>query len=265
MSKVSARNEKRRLENKVKYEGFRFETANGMCEVVEYTNNESVKVRFIETGYEKDVWLKNVKTGNIRDCTAQTLYGVGVLGETNLKTRGKDAKEYILWKNMLKRCYDYNSKNDFPSYTSATTTESFKYFVKFISWCNQQVGFNFKDDKGKPFHLDKDILVKGNKLYSEDTCCFVPAEINSLFTKADRKRGTFPIGVSFNKSKGRFEAYCCSSTSRYLGSYDTAEEAFYVYKKAKESQIKLLANRWKDQIDPRVYEALMNYQVEITD
>lgn len=192
MSKVNARNERRRLENKVKYEGLRFETANGMCEVVEYVNNESVKVRFVETGYEKDVWLKSVKTGNVRDCTAPTIYGVGVVGETNLKTKGNDAKEYILWKNMLKRCYDFNSKKDFPSYSSATTTESFRYFVKFVYWCNKQVGFNEKDDKGRSFHLDKDILIKGNKMYSEDTCCFVPPEINGLFTKADRKRGKLP-------------------------------------------------------------------------
>ena len=265
MSKVNARNERRRLENKVKYEGLRFETANGTCEVVEYVNNESVKVRFVETGYEKDVWLKSVKTGNIRDCTAPTLFGVGVVGETNLKTKGNDAKEYTLWKNMLKRCYDFNYKKDFPSYSLATTTESFRYFVKFVYWCNKQVGFNEKDDKGRPFHLDKDILIKGNKLYSEDTCCFVPPEINGLFTKADRKRGNYPVGVSFNKGKGKFEVYCWNNNTRYLGSYATVEEAFYVYKTTKESHIKLLAEKWKDNIDPRIYEALINYQVEITD
>ena len=265
MSRINARNERRRLENKVKYEGLRFETVTGMCEVIEYINNESVRIRFINTGYEKEVWLKNVKTGNIRDCTSPTLYGVGVIGETHLKTNGKDAKEYVLWRNMLKRCYDTNSKKEFPSYILATVTENFKYFVKFTSWCEKQIGFNCKDVKGKPFQLDKDILIKGNKIYSEDTCCFVPAEINSLFTKADKIRGDYPVGVSFNKSKGRFESYCWSNTSRYLGSYDTVEEAFISYKHTKEAYVKELANKWKDQIEPRVYDALMNYQVEITD
>ena len=47
--------------------------------------------------------------------------------------------------------------------------------------------------------------------------------------------------------------------------FKTPEEAFYVYKEAKETYIKEVANRWKDQIDPRVYEALMKYEVEITD
>ena len=262
MSKINARNERRRLENKVKYEGLRFETANGTCEVVEYVNNESVKVRFVETGYEKDVWLKSVKTGNIRDCTAPTLYGVGVIGETNLKTKGKDAKEYILWRNMLKRCYDSNAKKEFPSYTLATTTESFRDFVKFTSWCIKQIGFNFKDDKGKPFQLDKDILFKGNKIYSEETCAFVPQEVNLLFVKREKSRGGYPIGVRFHKAGGMFRAMYNNKQSEH---FKTPEEAFCTYKEAKEAYIKEVANKWKDKIDPKVYEALMNYQVEITD
>ena len=59
-----------------------------------------------------------------------------------------------------------------------------------------------------------------------------------------------------NKSKGKKE---------YLGSFKTELEAFNAYKKAKESFVKELANKWKDKIDERAYEALMNYQVEITD
>ena len=50
-----------------------------------------------------------------------------------------------------------------------------------------------------------------------------------------------------------------------VGTYDTPEEAFYAYKPVKEAHIKSLAEKWKDQIDPRVYEALMNWTIEITD
>ena len=52
---------------------------------------------------------------------------------------------------------------------------------------------------------------------------------------------------------------------RVLGYYDSSEEAFYAYKAAKEAYIKEVFNEWKYQIEPRVYEALMKYQVEITD
>ena len=42
-------------------------------------------------------------------------------------------------------------------------------------------------------------------------------------------------------------------------------KAFNAYKEAKEAFVKEQAEKWKSQIDPRAYKALMNYQVEITD
>ena len=133
---------------------------------------------------------------------------------------------------------------------------------KFSKWCNEQIGFNFKDDKGKPFQLDKDILIKGNKIYSEETCAFVPQEVNLLFVKGEKSRGDYPIGVRFHKVSGMFRAMYNNKLSEH---FKTPEEAFCAYKEAKEAYIKEVANKWKDQIDQRVYEALMNYQVEITD
>ena len=53
--------------------------------------------------------------------------------------------------------------------------------------------------------------------------------------------------------------------SEWLGCFKTELEAFKAYKQAKEYFIKEQANKWKSQIDERAYEALMNYQVEITD
>lgn len=265
MKRVDAHKEKRRLANKLKYEGYRFKTKTGECEVVEYTNNENVLVRFVNTGYEKVVKLKAITCGNVRDCTASTVYGVGIVGETTLKTKGKDAVEYVLWKGMLARCYDDNIKQKYPSYDLSGVVENFKHFEKFINWCSEQIGYGAIDEKGRKFNLDKDILVKGNKLYSEDTCCFVPHEINAVLTHRKKVKSKYPIGVSFNKSKGKFEAYCCSMTTRYLGTYLTPEEAFEAYKRAKENHIQYLANKWVDHIDPRAYEALINYRVEITD
>ena len=110
--------------------------------------------------------------------------------------------------------------------------------------------------------MDKDILVKGNKIYSEDTCCFVPREINSLFVKRKKSRGNFALGVDYKKSVKKFRARC---GNKHLGLFNTELEAFYAYKQAKETYIKEVANKWKDQIDPRVYNALMKYEVEITD
>lgn len=145
-------------------------------------------------------------------------------------------------------------------------TIAFKNEREFRAWAFQQVGFNEPD-----FELDKDILVKGNRVYGPDTCAFLPTEVNLLFSgcyKA-RKRGIYPIGVSYNKGSGTFIAQMSKdravSLDKYLGSFKTVEEAFLCYKQAKEAKIKRMAEKWKDRIDSRVYKALMERTVEWDD
>ena len=57
----------------------------------------------------------------------------------------------------------------------------------------------------------------------------------------------------------------CVEGSSFIGHFDTEIEAFKAYKKVKESRLKDVAELYKDKIDHRVYDALMKYQVEITD
>lgn len=106
--------------------------------------------------------------------------------------------------------------------------------------------------------------MKGNKVYSEDTCCFVPREINNLLTLRRLKRGNYLIGVC-KKGRGFGSSLKKHGKSVWLGTFDTEIEAFHAYKEVKENYIKELANKWKGQIDIHVYEALMNWKVEITD
>jgi hypothetical protein len=113
--------------------------------------------------------------------------------------------------------------------------------------------------------LDKDILHKGNKIYSSDTCVFVPQFINKLFINRNADRGILPLGV---KTCGKKYYVQCSSGNRViknLGTYSTQIEAFNVYKKYKENLIKEVANEYKDKIPNRLYTAMVNYEVEITD
>ena len=191
-----------------------------------------------------------------------TVYNVGIIS-TNDKPYidGKMSIEYVLWVNMLCRCYDVKTKIKRPTYAECTTSESFLYYSNFKTWCNNQFGFN-----NNYFELDKDILVKGNKIYSEATCCFVPREINMLFTKSNGRRGEYPIGVCFEKRTGKYKSQIRKGSLKvHLGRYNTPYDAFLAYKEAKESYIKEVANKWKDKIDVRVYDALMNYEVEIND
>lgn len=184
--------------------------------------------------------------------------GVGYLGTGNFSTKTNE-KCYNVWRQMLNRCYNEKILVHQSSYRGCSVDERWHNFQNF---CENYLNMIGECD----YHLDKDILIKGNKIYSKDTCCLVPSFINNLFTKSNKRRGSFPIGISFNKEIGKFESYVRKNNKKiHLGWYKTPEEAFHVYKTAKEEYIKEVAEEYKDKLDPRVYNALMNYEVEITD
>lgn len=202
-------------------------------------------------------------TGNFRKRTG-LVYGVGINDYGgNVKCNNVHIKSYHTWVAMLARCYskDFLRKNH--TYCECAVCDEWLHFSKFKEWYDK----NSIDGCS----LDKDILVKKNKVYSPDTCCFVPNEINSLLCKSDKKRGNMPIGVCERKMVHglKYVAYLNNSTKKHfhLGTFSTPEEAFIAYKNAKESYIKEIAAKYyKDgKITDKVYSALMNYKVEITD
>lgn len=196
------------------------------------------------------------------------VYGVGVNDwhTTISNGGGKHIPEYKMWSRMLERSLSSKWKVSNPTYKDVSVDSRWYSMSKFIEDVSTLVGY--EQAINDSWHLDKDLLVKGNKVYSLETCCFIPIEINSLMVLHRSSRGKYPSGVHYSKrqTKQPFSAnIIINGVSKYLGSYVTPEEAFYVYKEAKEQHIKAVANKWKDNIDPRAYEALMNYQVEITD
>lgn len=196
------------------------------------------------------------------------IYGVG-FNDFNgrVTTNRKNDKEYSLWTSILERCYGEGTQEVKITYRGCTMSENFKSFSFFYNWCQSQKGFRTLEVNNRHWHLDKDILVRGNKLYSEHTCCFIPQKINALLTRRQSLRGEYPLGVSLNKRSGKFQASCKDGTGKlkYLGIFPTQEQAFEAYKAFKESIVKRLANEYKGLIDARVYHALMNYTVEISD
>lgn len=186
--------------------------------------------------------------------------GVGITGEKYpSRIKGKKLKEYVLWHGMLRRCYDHKYQERHPTYLGCQISENFKNYTYFYEWYQNQVGFGQEG-----FHLDKDLSFKGNKIYSEETCLLLPQELNKLLTTSGGTRGNLPLGVSGHK--GRFLVQCCSAfPERYLGCFNTVEEAFKAYKQVKEAFIKTQAEKWKAFIDPRAFAALMAYEVLISD
>ena len=231
--------------------------------ILKYNGSKDVEIQFINTGYRKVAEMKEVRSGEIKDPYLPSVYGVGVLGTKHpSKVNGVRTKEYALWYDMLLRCYSNTYKKKRPTYEGCEVSDNFKSYEYFYEWCHKQIGFG-----NESWQLDKDLLIKGNRVYSEDFCIFLPKEINSLLTKSTASRGEHLIGVSWNKRNKAFVAMVSKNKGKqeWLGYFKTELEAFNAYKEAKEAFIKEQANNWKSQIDERAYNALMNYQVEITD
>ena len=237
--------------------------SSGDFKILKYNNNRNVEIQFLNTGYETVVRLGNIRSGYVKDPYVPSVYGVGITGtKYPSKINGAQIKEYTLWNSMLKRCYSDSSKKEYPTYEGCEVSDKFKSYDYFYEWCINQIVF---DNEG--WHLDKDLLNKGNKVYNENTCVFLPKEVNSLLIKSTASRGEHLIGVYWHKRGKAFAAKVNKNKGKqeHLGLFKTEIEAFNAYKQAKEAFVKEQANKWKDNIDPRAYEALMNYTVNITD
>lgn len=246
---------------KLKREGEVYTTQNyGGLIITEYKDAWNVKVKFVNTGCERVVAMGDIKKGAVKDFLQPSIFGIGILGEEFENSESMD-KVCTTWRSILTRCYYKKDGHIAEAYKDCTMSENFKYYQYFKKWYLNQNGWN-EDD----WAIDKDILVRGNKIYSEDTCCLVPREINNLFTLRHKLRGDYPLGVHFDKKSSKFISQLGRMGKRtYLGSYNNVEDAFNTYKQAKEDYIKEVANIWRDRIEPRVYTALITYQVEITD
>ena len=178
-------------------------------------------------------------------------------GRHPTKINSKRVKAYEVWRHLMMRC-GYLNKPPKRRYTQEDVSVHHTWldYSNFYEDVTKMHGYDVDD-----FVLDKDILSGKKKVYSASTCCFVPDEINAIFTKSDSTRGNYLIGVDFHKKTGKFRARC----RKHLGLFDSEYEAFLAYKYEKERLIKELADKWKGVIDAKVYQALINYQVEITD
>lgn len=246
--------------------GFMKKNKNGSDMIVEeYYTQDDILVRFIEHGNSVHTNWKSFIKGGVYNVYDKNVYGIGYAGEGDYKPceNKKDTLQYSTWHNMLMRCYDKKFIDKNPTYIHCSTVDKWHNFQNFAEWYENNY-YSVDDEK---MHLDKDILQKGNKLYSPTTCVFVPHRINLLFAKRDAKRGDLPIGVYFSKNASKYVAQCSNGTGNviYLKSYDTPEQAFISYKTFKEKLIKQKAEEYKVRIPTDLYNAMMKYEVEIDD
>lgn len=237
-------------ENHISNEGCRFT-------IIKYFSKRNCTVQFEDGHIKEGVNYDHIKKGAVKNYYHPSVFGVGYLGIGIYKRyiNNKSTQHYAEWKNMLNRAYSEKYKKLHPTYKDVTVCEEWKCFQIFAAWFEE----NWEAHMNNSWQLDKDLLFKGNKIYSPETCCFVHQEINKLFTKSDKMRGDLPIGVS--KTKGGFVAIHRNN----LGTHSLPIIAFNAYKVDKEEEIKRKADEWKPLIKPNVYEAMYAYKVEITD
>jgi hypothetical protein len=240
--------------------------SSGSATVIKYEGCNQITVQF-EDGTTKITASKELRTGSLKNNFAPYVHGVGFLGEGSYKAKAKGQKsgstiEYEVWRGMLRRCYDVRSFIKHPTYVGCTVEQSWHNFQVFAEWYTKQKGFQER------WHLDKDLLNIGNKVYSVTSCCLIPARVNSLFTGANKgKRGSCPKGVHFCNTKKMYIAQIHreGAAQDYLGTYSTKDQAFAAYKVAKESYVKQIAKEYKEDLPERVYENLVNYVVNADD
>ena len=241
--------------------------------IIKYINNRDVIVEF-QDKYKttKHVQYDNFIKGIVSNPYDKTVYGIGYLGKGEYKCGAKNSKIYNVWCNMLTRCYNEKlwEKGKYTTYKNVFVCDEWHNFQNFAKWWTEQLNL-YKDIKEEEFDLDKDILIKHNKLYCPQNCIPSPKRINNLFTKSNSRRGKYPIGVTKSKYNTYMARCDVVPNEKYyknqitIGSFNTPEEAFYAYKQFKENYIKEVANEYKDRIPQKLYEAMYRYEVEITD
>lgn len=241
-----------------------------LMKIVECLENGKIIVEF-QDDYKFKVGslYGNFKSGSIKNPFHPSIYGVGITGNKYPRSINcKMTKEYDTWIHILQRCFDDRLKEKQPSYIDKECCDEWLYYPNFYEWLHSQPNFD-KWYHGKRWAIDKDILVKRNKVYSPETCCLIPQNVNCLFLKREAERGNYPIGVRYKDGEG-FIATCRNpfiDKAEDLGSYSTPERAFQAYKAYKEDIIKQVAEvEYKaGNITEECCQAMMTYEVEIED
>lgn len=225
------------------------------CRVVEYVNYENVHVE-VDGKHRVTVSLSNLRKGRIKNPFHPSHSGVGYIGvgAHSGTINGRETREYQTWSGILGRCYAPSTQRARSAYAGCTVHDDWHCYQDFAEWMSAHP-FSLPG-----YDIDKDILIPGNKMYSKETCLFVPQEINNLFINSGPSASGLPRGV-VRHSGGRFRAQISESRKKvHIGIFSTPEESFLAYKKAKEAHVKAVAKKYKDRIDRTAFDALMGWE-----
>ena len=231
----------------------------GTLTVLQYVKAVKVLIRHNdEHGHEMWTQADRIRKGAVRNPFSKHENGYSFTGYGYCHTIDSKLRAiiYSLWRGMVQRTLSntYSKKRKRNVYEQSTLCEEWYNFQVFCKFVYENKYYNVG------YQLDKDLLVRGNKHYSPETCCFLPLELNGVICSDFENSNGLPLGV--NTKYDYYEAAISYRGKRKrIGKYKTPEEASAAYVEAKEAYVKELALEWKDKIEPRAFEALMNWTV----
>lgn len=225
--------------------------------IIEYFGASKITVEFND-GCTKQTRYKAFKNGEVRNPNSKN----GKLGNSKMVSEKNVTKlSYIKWRDMLTRCYGKNQKK---AYNNCSVCDEWLIYENFEKWYDK----NYYECGEEIMTLDKDILFKGNKIYSPKTCIFVPHSINSSFNMCKERRGNLPIGVCLYRDGRYTTSINKHGKQNWIGYFNTKEEAFDAYKNTKESYIKQVADEYKSKypnFPQKLYDAMYSWKISIND
>lgn len=232
--------------------------------ITNYKSATDLEVTF-DNGYVSKTSYRNAIEGYVKNRALASIESIGIIGNMKSYESGKPTKEYQCWHDMIVRCFSERSKKEKPTYKDVSCCKEWLVFENFYNWLQRQENYQILKNSNVIWNLDKDILVKGNKIYSPETCCLVPKVINTLLLKPSKTTNIYPIGVGYDKNWKYFYSYCWKpdgTRSRHTG-FKNPMDAFLQYKKDKEQHVREIALREskKGYITKKCYEALMRFEV----
>lgn len=240
--------------------------------IINYADAHNITVEFLDdTHYQTKTRLDKLSQG----ISTYSPYIAGKYGEYIGEGKfgeGKSAREYSIWMGIIRRSSDQHAGTNGHIYSNTTICPDWLNFQNFAQW------FTDYEAKLNPkYHLeyevDKDILQWNQpfKIYSPEVCCLVPhavnAGLNKLHWKVQFHGDNLPIGVSvvernMDVPKYRTATYI-NGHQKHLGHFDTPEEAFQAYSKARKAHIVEIATLYYQEgaILPDIYERLCNLEI----
>lgn len=224
-----------------------------LMKIIAYRKNSDIDVVFEDGTIVSNKSYSEFKIGGIRNPNYRTLFGVGFIGVGEYSST-THKKQYATWKNMMTRCYSIKYHQKRPTYKDCYVCDEWHNFQNFAKWFDE----NYYDVPGDKMSLDKDFIIKNNKLYSPNTCIFIPSKINSAIECKQLTRGKYPLGITYRKNTGLYEV---NHANRYIGGYPHLDEAVSKYIEVKKKHLEKLANLYIDKIPEKIRHYILNYEV----